>query len=316
MNFGQLLITRFLFGAGEAGAYPNLSGVIARWFAAAERARAQGFVWAASRLGGALSPILVVPLLRAFGWRSTFLILGATGFVWVIAWRFGYPKSEKLPVSCQARRVIPWALVAKNRQVWLIFIMYWCYAWGSWFYMGWFPTYLVRAAGFTESEMGIFASFPFFLGVLGNLIGGFASDRLVTKYGLKLGRRAVACSSLVVSAILILIMALSINKRIIIVVSSLGFGVMDLMLPASWAVCLDIGREYSGVVSGVMNSAGQLGGFFCTVLVGYILRASGSYKVSLCIISGMVMVSAILFSRIDPTKPITSGAPGESAVLP
>jgi nitrate/nitrite transporter NarK len=152
----------------------------------------------------------------------------------------------------------------------------------------------------------LFSSFPFLLGTAGNLAGGYASDRLAKKHGLTFGRRSVGCTSLVISALLVLGMALSTQKTAIVTLSSLGFGVMDLMLPASWAICLDIGRQYSGVVTGIMNSAGQLGGFVCTVLLGYVIKAAGSYQIPLWIISGMLIVSAVLFSRIDPTKPLTA----------
>ena len=277
-GFWQLFIIRFLFGAGEAGAYPNASGVIARWFPPIERARAQGAVWAASRFGGALSPVIVVPLLSVVGWRSTFVIFGAVGIVWVVAWTLWYRDRNKEQADVSLTRLkamrkceeshslsgIPWRLILHNRQIWLIFVMYSCYAWGSWFFMAWFPTYLVKGAGFTESEMGLFSSFPFLMGMAGNVTGGYASDRLSKKHGLKFGRRAVACTSLMVSAFLVMGMAVSERKTAIVILSSLGFGVMDLMLPASWAVCLDIGGQYSGVITGIMNSAGQLGGFLCT----------------------------------------------------
>jgi len=90
IGFPALVVTRFLFGAGEAGAYPNISGAIVRWFPVRERARTQGFIWAASRLGGALSPLIVVPLQSAVGWRLTFIALGAIGIVWVVFWRAVY----------------------------------------------------------------------------------------------------------------------------------------------------------------------------------------------------------------------------------
>src|SRR5215472_5386779 len=85
-SYLQLIVTQFLFGAGEAGAYPNASGAIARWFPKSERARVQGAVWAASRVGGALSPLLVIPLLRAIGWREMFCTLSALGLVWAALW--------------------------------------------------------------------------------------------------------------------------------------------------------------------------------------------------------------------------------------
>src|SRR5262245_35924035 len=89
-SYGMLVATRFLFGAGEAGAYPNASGCISRWFPAGERARAQGLVWGASRLGGALTPLIVVPLKAALGWKTCFWLFGSLGVVWAIAWMWWF----------------------------------------------------------------------------------------------------------------------------------------------------------------------------------------------------------------------------------
>jgi nitrate/nitrite transporter NarK len=103
---------------------------------------------------------------------------------------------------------------------------------------------------------------------------------------------------------LLVAMTLTRDKTAIVVLSSLGFGVADLMLPAAWAICLDIGHRYAGVVTGTMNTAGQLGGFVCSVLFGYMVQARGNYQEPLWLIAGMVMVAAILFTRIDPTRPL------------
>jgi len=317
-GFTPLLATRFLFGAGEAGAYPNMSGVIVRWFPLHERARTQGFIWAASRLGGALSPLIVVPLQSAVGWRMTFVLLGAAGVIWVLFWRAIY---RDRPPEGSAERPgvhldVPWAELLRQRQLWLIFVMYFCYAWGSWFYFGWFPVYLVKAAGFSEAEMGIFTALPFLAGAMGNLAGGFLSDRLAVRFGLKTGRRLVGFASLSVSALLLVAMTLTRNKSAIVALSSLGFGIADLMLPAAWAVCLDVGHRYAGVVTGTMNTAGQLGGFVCSVMFGYMVQARGNYQEPLWLIAAMVLVAAVLFTRIDPTRPLVAeeGVIGEAAV--
>ena len=320
-GFSTLLITRFLFGAGEAGAYPNAAGVVARWFPVQEHARTQGVIWAASRFGGALAPLIVVPLLAAVGWRATFWILGATGMVWAAIWYFWFhdrPADQPGITGDELRTITentrahrhespPWRLLFKSSQMWLIVAMYFFYAWGSWFFFAWFPTYLVKGAGFTESEMGIFSSLPFLLGTLGCLAGGVLSDRLVARFGLKTGRRIVGCGALATSAALLLAMTLTRSKPAIVALSSLGFGVADLMLPVAWAVCLDIGRNHTGTVTGTMNMAGQLGGFICSVLFGYIVEATGNYNSPLWIISGMVVIASILFSRIDPTRPLFPG---------
>jgi predicted MFS family arabinose efflux permease len=142
------------------------------------------------------------------------------------------------------------------------------------------------------------------MGTIGNLCGGYLSDRLLKRYGLKTSRRMVGCFSLTASALLMLAMTFTRDKTAIVILSSAGFGIADLMLPVAWAVCLDIGRDYAGVVTGTMNTAGQFGGFICSVLFGYVVQATGSYNAPLWIISGMVLIAAFLFSRIDPTRPL------------
>ena len=301
-SFPQLLVTRFLFGAGEAGAYPNMSGVLARWFPPQERARTQGFIWAASRFGGALAPLLVVPLQIHFGWRWTFVIFGAVGMAWSAFWYTMYRDPGTGHSGVPAHGSVPWRLLLARRQMWLIFVMYFCYSWGSWFYFGWFPVYLVKGAGFTEAQMGVFAALPFLMGTVGNIVGGFICDRLVTRFGLRAGRRLVGSASLAVSSLLLVGMTIARDHSTVVVLSSLGFGVADLMLPAAWAVCLDIGRSHAGVVTGVMNTAGQLGGFVCSVLFGYVVSATGDYQVPVWVVAAMVMTAAILFTRIDATR--------------
>jgi len=237
--------------------------------------------------------------------RWTFVVLGAIGMVWALCWRAWYQDrpAEGVPERTHSHAGVPWGELLRQRQLWLIFAMYFCQAWGSWFYFGWFPSYLVKS-GFTEGEMGIFSSLPFLLGAMGNVAGGYLSDRLPMRFGLKTGRRLVGAVSLGTSALLLIAMSLTQDKTAIVVLSSLGFGVADLMLPAAWALCLDIGHRYAGVVTGTMNTAGQLGGFICSVLFGYAVTAMGSYQSPLWIVAGMVMVAAILFTRIDPTRPL------------
>jgi MFS family permease len=297
----QLVIIQFLFGAGEAGAYPNASGVISRWFPKEERARAQGAVWAASRIGGALSPLLVVPLLNSVGWRGMFCVLAAVGLVWAAAWRTWYSDP---PASPRSHNPALWCDLLRSRQTWLLIAMYWCYVWGSWFYFSWFPTFLVRGAGFTEKEMGVLSALPFLLGCCGNLAGGFLSDRLARRYGLKVARCGQASASLAISSLLIFGLAFAKDKALIVILSSIGFGVLDLMLPAAWSLCLDLGRSHAGVLTGTMNTAGLAGGFVCTVLFGYLVRETGGYRTPLCAIAAMVMTSAILFALIDPYRPV------------
>ena len=319
-NFAQMVGARFLFGVGAAGAYPNAAGVVSRWFPRREHARAQGFVWASSRLGGALAPLLLVPLQVVYGWRAIFWFMGAIGVVWSVAWYAWFRNlpqemrgitDEELDVIALGRAAaaahgsVPWRALLHLPQLWLIIAAYFCYAWGSWFYFGWFSTWLVRGAGFSVAQMGVFASLPFLMGMLGNLAGGVLSERLVRRLGTVRAYRRVTSSALVIGGLLLLGMSISRSHLGIVVFATLGFGVMDLMLPSAWAMCMDLGGPFGGTASAMMNTAGNLGGWVCTVLFGYVVKSTGDYNVPLRVVAGMVIVAALLFSRIDCTRGLT-----------
>ena len=317
-TFLQIVGARFLFGMGAAGAYPNAAGVISRWFPKQEHARAQGFVWGASRLGGALAPLLLVPLARALGWRAIFWVLGGIGLVWSAVWWLWFRdapeemagiRSEELE-EIRAGQIategevagVPWGRLFALPQLWLIVAAYFCYAWGSWFFFGWFTTWLTRGAGFSVAEMGLFASFPFVMGLIGNLVGGEISERLVVRHGRRRTYRWVTGVCLTASSGLLFLMSLVRGHVAVVVLATLGFGVMDLMLPSAWAMCLSLGGRFGGTATGVMNTAGNLGGWFCTVFFGYVVQATGNYTVPLQAVAVMVLLGAVLFSRVDCTR--------------
>jgi MFS family permease len=321
-GFWQLVTVRFLFGVGAAGAYPNSAGVIARWFPARERARSQGIVWAASRLGGALAPLLIVPLERYFGWRSVFWVLGLAGFVWAGVWyaRFrnrpqDHPAITKAELAeigemsvPHAAEPVPWSRLFGSRALWLIVLAYGCYGGASWFYFSWFPVWMVHAAGFSLNGV-LFTALPFVLGCAGNLAGGVLGDRLTLRWGARKALRLIPAVCLSLTAAVLVAMALFHGKVAVVALSSLGFGVMDLMLPSAWALCLVIGGRLSGTATGMMNTAGQAGGFLSTVVFGYIVHSTGSYNVPLFFIAAMVAISAFLFTQIDCTQTIDAEAP-------
>ena len=377
-NYYLLVATRFLFGAGEAGAYPNASGVISRWFPIAERARAQGLVWGASRLGGALTPLLVIPLMNALGWQACFWIFGALGVIWAAVWAWWFrdnpaehsamtpgelaelrPDSQAaiasthlskpqgfgdglsfpaahLPASTNPYEApqtgdlvaepaglptmtateqhtgghinVPWAKLFASPQLWLIVAMYWFYVFGFIFFMFWLPKFLTQGRGMSQQAMGLVIALMFTAGALGNFIGGFASDRISKHYGLAWGRKLIGVSCLAISGCLLFAVALTPGQWVVAIMLILCFGITDAMLPCSWAICLDVGRHYSGAVSGAMNTAGQAAGYICTVLFGYFVEAYG-YDRPLLFLAPSLLISAILFALIDPTRPLVSDEP-------
>jgi nitrate/nitrite transporter NarK len=196
---------------------------------------------------------------------------------------------------------VPWRRLFRSRALWLIVLAYGCYGCGSWFYFSWFPTWMMHTAGFSLNGV-LFASLPFLVGLAANLAGGQLGDRLTVRWGARRALRWIPAVCLTVTALLLVAMALIHGKIAVVVLSSLGFGAMDLMLPSAWALCLAIGGRLSGTATGMMNTAGQAGGFLCTVLFGYIVHATGSYNLPLYFIAGMVLASAAIFTRIDCTQ--------------
>ena len=313
-GLASLLIIRFMFGVGEAGSSPCSTGVISRWFEKNEVGKAQGYVWAASRMGGALTPFVVIPIMAWLGWRAAFWLLGGLGIIWAVVWYVMYRDKTplQLPRGGEQQEASPrggtegvsWNKILHNRQFWTICAMYFFYAFGSWFFFSWFPTFMELGRGFAKSELTYAVAVPFIMSMIGNITGGYLTDKISAKYGLKVGRKALGTSSLAISAVCMFLAAFIPGKMAVFVFLSLCFGIFDLMLPSAWALCIDLGKQHAGAISGAMNTFGNIGGFFCGILFGYLVQASGNYNLPLYMIAGMLLISAVLFSFINPEKPI------------
>lgn len=308
----SLLAIRFMFGIGEAGSSPCSTGVISRWFEKGEVGKAQGYVWAASRMGGALTPFVVIPVMVTVGWRAAFYLLGALGVVWAIVWWLYYRDSRETSRASSPRNTssisstssLPWSSILGNRQFWLICGMYFFYAFGSWFFFSWFPTFMELGRGFDKTELTYAVAVPFIMSMMGNIAGGHLTDRLTKRYGIKIGRKALGSTSLAVSAVCMFLAAFIPGKMAVFVFLSLCFGIFDLMLPSAWALCIDLGKRHAGTISGAMNTAGNIGGFCCGILFGELVQQSGNYNLPLYMIAVMLIISAVLFFFINPEKPI------------
>lgn len=316
-GLASLLVIRFMFGIGEAGSSPCSTGVISRWFEKDEVGKAQGYVWAASRMGGALTPFVVIPVMMWVGWRSAFYLLGALGIVWAVVWYWYYRNPSASSASSATSSTsstsvtsqsggpsIDWGLLLRSRQMWLLCGMYFFYAFGSWFFFSWFPTFMELGRGFDKSELTYAVAVPFIMSMIGNIAGGHLTDRLSRKYGIKTGRKALGSTSLALSAVCMFLAAFIPGKMAVFIFLSLCFGIFDLMLPSAWALCIDLGKQHAGTLSGAMNTAGNIGGFCCGILFGELVQQSGNYNLPLYMIAVMLIVSAVLFAFVNPEKPI------------
>lgn len=318
-NFWQLVVVRFLFGAGEAGAYPNSAATISRWFPKVERARAHSVVWMASRIGSALTPLLVIPVLTRYGWHATFFIFGAAGLIWAAVWYWWFrdTPAEKAGVSAAelaetaaestagpSHHSLPWKVALRSGNFWWLLVMYHAHVWAAFFFVTWLHTFLENGRGYTKADLLQLSWIPFVCGAGANLLGGFTSDLLIRRIGLKWARRAVGIGGHSFSALMLVAVFFVDDKMWTIACLALAYAGSDFMLPVAWAVCLDIGGKHSGAVSGAMNTAGNLGGFFTTIAFGYIVDGTGDYSLPLIPIILMSALSAIAWFKIDATRPL------------
>ena len=316
-GLASLLVIRFMFGIGEAGSSPCSTGVISRWFEAGEVGKAQGYVWAASRMGGALTPFVVIPVMMWVGWRAAFYLLGALGVVWAVVWYWYYrdkatsmPEAEgkaeanALTSGSKCGTHLSLVTFTSSLNFWLLCGMYFFYAFGSWFFFSWVPTFMELGRGFDKTELTYAVAVPFVMSMIGNIVGGHLTDRLTQKFGIRVGRKALGSTSLAVSAVCMFLAAFIPGKMAVFVFLSLCFGIFDLMLPSAWALCIDLGKQHAGTLSGAMNTAGNIGGFCCGILFGQLVQSSGNYNLPLYVIALMLIVSAVLFVFINPERPI------------
>jgi sugar phosphate permease len=313
----SLLIIRFLFGAGEAGAYPNSSIVVSKWFPKYETGRAQAFIWAAGRIGGALAPLIVIPIAITFGWRASFYFMGFIGVLWVAVWFTWFrdipsqmpsvSKAELMEIESHqqvrsADHRIPWKKFFRNGNILSLMLMFHFFMYGAYFFSAWLPTYLQEGRNFSEEDMKLFATLPFALGAIGCFAGGFLSDFLVKKQGLKYGRRAIGIVSMALSSLIVLLAALTKNNQTAAILLAIGMAFKDFTLPVAFATCIDIGKTRAGLVAGAMNFAGQLGAFFLAIAFGKIVDSTGDYNTPLYFIAIVLFLSSLLWLRINPEQ--------------
>lgn len=271
----------------------------------------------ASRLGGAVAPLLVIPIQQAYGWRVSFIVFGAVGLVWAASWYLwfrddpaeirGVTQEELAEIAPAAGNVsrhatkFEWSVFGKPTLWWLM-TMYHANAWCGFFYLSWMHTFLVRGRGFTPNELLALSWLPFVLGAGANLVGGWTSDALVRRHGLRFGRRVVGFSGLAAATVFLTLAIFTEHKVWTVVWLALAYGASDLALPVAWAVCLDVGGRHTGTVTAAMNTAGQLGAFCTTVCFGYLVTAFGSYNAPLIPIALMSAFGALAWLQIDATK--------------
>jgi len=323
-NRWSMIVIRFLFGAGEAGCFPNLTRVFTTWLQPTEKVRAQAILWFCARWGGAITPYLVAHLLNLMNWRIAFGVFGSLGVVWAVfffRWFRDDPK-EHAGVN-QAERdllaanppvarhdAVPWGRFCSARTTWLLWLQYFCFSYCWYFFVTWLPGYLAEnySKRFDTTELALLAGVPLFGGGFGNLLGGFFTVRLNRWTGSLARTRKILSSSGFALAGLAFIVP-SRTDDLLLIMLALGFASMvgDLSMPCSWGACMDVGGKFSGTFAGSMNMMGNLGGAVGPVVAGYM-----SYKTGFVVFAGVYLVGALAWLFIDPVTPLDRDVPAEA----
>ncbi len=321
-GFYPLLLTRFLFGAGEAGAFPNASVVVSRWFPPRQRATISGVNLMASQVGGAIAPLLVLPIQMRYGWRMSFYVFAIAGLVWAATWHTWFRDSPEqkrggesaasgsraLTQTFAASHAFPWRLASRSATVWSMLGLAFCYVYVYNFFQTWFHTFLVRGRGFSEATL-LLSALPYVVAACANLAGGAASDALVRRMGARRGRRVIGATALTAASAFTVAAMLTHGQLLTVVFLALTYGAITFQQSGVFGVCLDIGGRRAGAMVGLMNTIAQVGGLAGSILYGYIVARSGSYDAPFIPMAALLLVGAALWLNVDASREVSDDSP-------
>ena len=323
VGFLSFTIIQFLFGVGESGAFPTATRSMQMWFTRSERGICQGVTHSASRLGAAIVPPITVAIMAAWGWRYVFYIFSSVGLLWALLWYVVYrnmPEDHKLANKAELAHIrgldengnikhlniskkptVPWKVLLRHPNMWAIMCAYFTYIYCLWIFLSWLPSYLVEYRHFTLVKMGIYASMPLFAGVIGDTVGGWATDFLLVKTGnTKFSRRVVAIIGMLGCCTCIVPAAITTDPYIAVYCLTGAMFFLECIIGPSWAVPMDVGGECSGTVSGMMNMAGQTGGAISPLVFG-ILATYVSWVAPFLVAAVLLLIGAGIWAFwLDP----------------
>jgi MFS transporter, ACS family, glucarate transporter len=322
-GYPALLVTRFLFGAGEAGAFPNAGVVVSRWFPPWQRATLSGVNLMASQLGGALAPLLVIPMQARWGWRISFFVFGLFGVLWAAVW-YGWfrdspaekpggthPAWSKTAIPHHAAHAFPWRVALRSQTMLALLGAAFCYVYVYNFFQTWLHTFLVKGRGFSEETL-LLSALPYAVAAFANLAGGAASDALARRLGRKNGRRIAGAVPLAAAAAFTIAAMVTRQPILTVLFLTVVYGAMAFEQSGAFGACLDIGHKHAGAVMGLFNTAAQVGGLVGSVVYGYIVERFHSYDAPFVPMAALLFLGAIFWLKIDASQEIHWGV--EAAV--
>ncbi len=324
---GTLVVVRFLFGAGEAGAYPNVARVIARWFPVRERGRVQGLFLASALMGGMTAPVLAGYLIRVWGWRGTFAAFGVIGLAWAAAfaaWFRDDPGNHSAVNAAEHQLIgaamppsghlpIPWRRALTNRNTWLLGTIISCSAATSYLYYSWYAKYLQAARKVGQIESGWLVALVLAGGVAGTMAGGIVADGITRRSAHRnRGRRYLGASAFIVAAILLLVGITCDSPLALTILAASSCLAMTCQQSSWWSSASEIGGRNLGALFGLLNMMGIPGAMASQLLLGAWAdwrEAQGftgraQWDPGLFAYSGILLVGAVCWWFVDTSRPI------------
>lgn len=322
----SLFGARFLLGVGEAGAFPVASRGMLLWFPRSERGRIQGVTHFFSRFAVAVTPFVAGTIMIAFGWRAIFYIFGSLGILWAIVFNVLYrnrPEDHSRVNLAELgeirgldaagnpnafvleRRPAPWKRILLSPNMWFVAFGYACFFFGTNFYLTWYPTYLREHRHLSLASLGFWGSLPLFAGMLGDITGGTLSDLIFRrKKNARLARRIVAAPGFLLAALFLVPAALTTETVTSILCLAASFFFLEWVIGPAWAVPMDIGGQFSGTVTGIMNMLGALGGSLAAIVYGTLFDR-GFWVAPFFVSAAILAIGALIWIfLIDPDKSV------------
>jgi len=306
-NFSSLLVMRFVFGAGEAGCFPNLTRALQVRLPEPRRVRAQSILWLSARWGGAFTPLLVTFILDAgVPWRGLLVFFGLLGFVWVLSFRSRIQDDRPAP-SLGESLAVPWTAFLRSRSVGLLCLQYMLLNYAWFFYVTWLPKYLIEGLGVNGPRAALLNALPLFFGGIGSLVCGALMPRVVAWTGdVRVARRLLAGAGFGGAAALLLVSLSLRDPASAMFAMGLASFASDFVMPVSWTACMDVGGRHTGTLSGLMNMLGALTAGVAPIVSGTLRDVTGSWAPTFYLSAGAYGLGLLCWMFLDSVTPLVA----------
>ncbi|EEA01738.1 major facilitator superfamily MFS_1 [Burkholderia sp. H160] len=307
---------RLLLGVGEAGAYPSCTKLVSQWFQPKERAIATSIFDSGSRVGSALSIPVVALIISTLGWKAAFILTGLLGAVWIVGWFVIYrnPVRDEMSAALEATPAaqvraekVTWASLFRHRTLWGMMLGFFCLNFVIYFFITWFPSYLVETRGFSLKSLGTLGMIPALIAIPGGWLGGYVSDTLFRRgWSLTAARKTCMVGGMLLSSVITL-SAFTENTYLMLAFFGIAYGSLAFAAASIWSLPGDVAPTPRHVASigGIQNFASNLAGIVITTFTGVMVAMSkGSFTIPLVVAGGFCFLGAFSYlfivGRIEP----------------